>query len=136
MVLASFVGLWGLQNPLKLRFPAEFFGIPSASSQAMAERAMHGLRTAPLGLVAADGSVIALAPNQFQRSQWVASPQAAMPDTVIFFPAGPGTKPSLQLAARAGLSRFYQVPGTALRLATNRNLNLKALSLAPWRAPQ
>ncbi|MBU6449846.1 MAG: hypothetical protein KGQ26_09510, partial [Rhodospirillales bacterium] len=132
MLLASFVGLWGMQDPLNLRFPRDFLGIPSASSQMAAEQVVRALAAAPLGRVAVDGSVIALAPNQFLQSQWVLNPQSKLPDTVIFFTAGPGTGEALKLAARAGLTNFLQIPGTALRVATNKTLDLKALNLQPW----
>ncbi len=135
MLLASFIGLWGLQNPQEQHFPGDFFNPPSLAVQTATEQAMAAFGRAPLGHVVADGSVISLAPDLFKRAQWVMSPQHSMPDTVIFFPHGPGTRPCLQLAGRAGLERFYKVPGTALRLATNKALNLTALNLVPWVPP-
>ncbi|MBU6425264.1 MAG: hypothetical protein KGQ69_02925 [Rhodospirillales bacterium] len=133
---ASFAGLWGLQNPQKLRFPEEFFGVPSLAHQQATEQAMVSFRRAELGRVVVDGSVIALDPNHFRRSQWVLTPQPVLPDTVIFFLHGPGTKPSLKLAKQAGLTQYYEVPGTALRIATDKALNLKALNLTPWTSRQ
>lgn len=58
-----------------------------------------------------------------------------LPDTVIFFPQGQGTSIALRLAARAGLHNFFQVPGTALRVATNRRLDMRSLDLIPWTPP-
>lgn len=135
-LLSSFAGLWGLQNPQKLRFPGDFFGMPSLVSQKATEQAMTDFRQAALGRVAADGSVIALDPNYFRQSQWVWSMQSVPPDTVIFFPQGAGTRPALKLAVRARLTHYYKVPGTALRVATNELLDVKALHLQPWAPPQ
>ncbi|MDE2240623.1 MAG: hypothetical protein KGJ73_11950 [Rhodospirillales bacterium] len=135
-LLSSFVGLWGLQNPQNLRFPEEFFGMLSVTRQQATEQAMVGFRQAELGRVVVDGSVIALDPNHFRRSQWVLTRQTVLPNTVIFFPHGPGTKPCLRLAKQAGLTQYYEVPGTALRIATDKALNLKALNLTPWTPPQ
>jgi len=97
---------------------------------------MAVFRHAALGRVAVDGSVIALDPDHYREAQLVWWPQSVLPDTVIFFPHGQGTSHALQLVAQAGLKQFYQVPGTVLRLATNKALDLKALNLTPWTPPQ
>ncbi len=132
ILLCSFVGLWGMQNPQNLRFPGDFLSPPSLAMQARTNRAIELLSQATLGRVAADGAVVALAPGRFQRSQILWYPQPQAPDTVIFFAHGQGTAPALALASRSGLRVFSQIPGTRLRIASHAALRLPALSLAPW----
>ncbi|MGE4481275.1 hypothetical protein [Acidocella sp.] len=129
---ASFVGLWGLQNPQGLKFPASFFNPPSLAMQHATERAMARLTQAKLGHVAVDGSVAALAPDHYRDTQIAWMNQPVPPDVVIFFPRGQGTGPTLRLARQAGLRHFYAVPGTSLRLASAKPLVVPGLALSPW----
>lgn len=129
---ASFIGLWGVQNPQALRFPFVFFNPPGLAVQAKTDRAITKLAHAALGKVAADGAVIALDPDHYTQPQLVWWSQPELPDTVIFFPAGQGTAHALALAKQAGLTQFYEIPGTQLRIATNRPAALASLRPRPW----
>ena len=132
LLLCTFIGLWGLQNPQGLRFPQDFLRPPSAVLQLRTDRAVALLDAAPLGRVAADGAVVALAPTQYRQTQIAWWPQPVAPDMVIFFAKGQGTAPSLRLAARAGLRSFYQIPGTRLRIAARGAVRVPGLEVVPW----
>nr|WP_295740160.1 hypothetical protein [uncultured Acidocella sp.] len=135
ILLCSFVGLWGMQNPQNLRFPREFLSPPSLAMQARTNRAIELVSQAKLGRVVADGAVVALAPGRFQRSQILWGPQPPLPDTVIFFAHGQGTAPALALASQAGLKVFSQIPGTRLRIASKETLSVPGLRLVQWAPP-
>jgi hypothetical protein len=136
MLAATFLGLAGQQNPQNIDLPESFFRAPSWSAQARTDEAIRAFGQDPaLGRVAVDGGIVALDPNHYMTDQLVWAEPEPLPDTVIFFPQGQGTSIALRLAARAGLHNFFQVPGTALRVATNRRLDMRSLDLIPWTPP-
>ncbi len=136
LLAASFIGIGRQHNPRDIDLPASFFNPPSLKTQETTDQAMALFQRLDLGRVVADTGVISLDPDHYHESQWVWAPPAQPLDTVIFFVKGAETPSALGLAQKNGLKNFYQVPGTVLRLATNKALDLKALNLTPWTPPQ
>ncbi len=124
MLLASFTDIGAQHNPGGINLPASFFSVPSLQRQRATDAALLALaRAAPgLGRVVADGSVAALAPDDFAPAQLVASPQQTPPDTVIYFARGYDSADAIALATRAGLRLDYAIADTNLRIATDRPL--------------
>ncbi|HTT78648.1 MAG TPA: hypothetical protein VMF86_03120 [Stellaceae bacterium] len=124
MVAASFVGIGHQYNPGRLALPAAFLSPPSLARQAATDRAVALLARSrsALGRLVVDTSVVALAPDDFSRGETVTGAGAAPPDTVAYMAQGYQAKKLRQIAAADGLDRHYLVPGTAIRIATDRPL--------------
>jgi hypothetical protein len=122
MTAASFVGLAHQYNPGRLDLPAAFLSPPSLARQAATDRAVASLvRSRPLlGRLVVDTSVVALAPDDFARSETVRGAGAAPPDTVVYLSQGYDADKLRRRAAAAGLGRHYRVPGTAIEIASDR----------------
>ncbi len=120
-------------NPAHIDLPAGFAALPSAARQAATDQALGQLgRTAMLGRVAVDQSVLALTP-EFYRSEQALSLTAARDfDSVIYFAHGLQSPLARDIAANAGLDHLYMVPGTEIRVATKRPIaGLSGLALLP-----
>jgi hypothetical protein len=132
MTAGSFAALSCQANPGHLELPASFFSPPSLARQAMTERAVEQLSRskAELGAVLIDGSVLALAPNDYAYNEIVSGARASHPDTVIYFVDGYEAAAARTIASAAGLDQHYLVPGTSIRMATDRSLSASS-SLAP-----
>jgi len=125
MLLASFTDLGLQHNPGGINLPESFVAVPSLHRQRATDAALRAFaRAAPgLGRVVADSAVAALDPDDFDQGQLVFTPQPKPPDTVIYFARGYGSAATAALVAKAGLRLFYEVPGTSLRVATDRRLD-------------
>ena len=140
MLAGSFAAVPRQYNPGGLQFPASFVSPPSLARQSATERAIAELsRSKPiLGSVIVDDSVLALAPDDYERSETSLANTHEPPDTAIYFDDGYGAKTVRAMAASANLTRHYRAPGTSIGLATNRAIEpplpLAAL-LVPVDAP-
>ena len=119
MIAASFVGVGQQYNPGRLALPAAFLEPPSLSSQLLTDRAIIALAASKpqLGSLAADTSVVALAPGLFTPAETVLTTRPIPPNVIVYLAQGFDSEKARQVAAAAGLNRHYRVPGTALRLA-------------------
>ena len=121
MIAVSFAGLARQHNPGQFELPRDFLSPPSLARQADTDRAVAVLaRSRPLlGSVLVDGSVVALAPDDFTSRETVMGRGTDRPDTVVYFVRGYESHTARGIAAAAGLNRHYRVPGTSLRIATD-----------------
>ncbi len=124
MIAASFAALSGQYNPARVDLRDAFLSPPSLARQVATDRAIAALvRSRPeLGRVLVDGSILALAPNAYARDEVLGARQGARSDTVIYFVHGYQGDAARAAAAAAGLQGHYQIPGTSIRIATNRPL--------------
>jgi hypothetical protein len=123
MVAASFTAVGYQYNPGGLSFPKAFLAPPSLAQQTATGRAVAALvRSKPLlGVIVADTSVIALAPNDFPTDETVLwRNPARQPDAVAYFVRGYEADKVRRLAAASGLANHYEVAGTEIRIATRR----------------
>ena len=122
MIAGSFAGVPRQYNPGGLEFPVSLVSPPSLARQGATERAIAELsRSKPmLGRVAVDDSVLALAPDDYEPSETSLARTHEPPDTAIYFEQGYGAQAVRAMAAAADLRRHYRVPGTSIRLVTNR----------------
>jgi hypothetical protein len=131
----SFIPTQNVHNPGRMAFPESFLSLPSLAREAATDRALHTLAgAAELGATLVDQSVAALVPelylpdNSLSQSYWQhpsnsLSQSWQHPDTIIYFDQGYEASLARQRAATAGLDRVYAVPGTEIRVATNRRLD-------------
>jgi hypothetical protein len=125
MIATSFVGTELRGNPGNYELRTGFFASPSWSLQTRTEQAMTSLvhSKAGLGPILVDGSVTALAPDAFAWNETIlGSTGGARPMTVVYFSEGYESLKARHIATAAGLNRIYQIPGTALRIATDHPL--------------
>jgi hypothetical protein len=125
MLLASFMDLSVQHNPGHLNFPVSFFFAPSLVQQKTTGAAVQNFVKSRLvfGHLAVDGSIAALDPDHYDESELVSSVQIQPPNSIIFFAHGYEAPLALAVAAQDGLQQLYQIPGTPLRVATDRPLN-------------
>jgi hypothetical protein len=125
IIVGSFTAVSRQYNPGHLELPASFLSPPSLARQAMTERAVEQLSrsNAELGAVLVDGSVLALAPSGYAYNEIVSGARTGHPDTVIYFANGYEAAAARAIAATAGLDQHYLVPGTSIRLTTDRSLS-------------
>jgi hypothetical protein len=125
MIAGSFTALSRQANPGHLELPASFLSPPSIARQAMTDRAIEQLSQskAELGTVLVDGSVLALAPDGYAYGETVWGGRNSHPNTVIYFVDGYEAETARAIASAVGLDHRYLVPGTAIRLATDRSLS-------------
>jgi len=123
MIAGSFTALSRQANPGHLELPESFLSPPSLARQAMTDRAVERLSRskAELGMVLVDGSMLALAPDGYAYSETVWGGRTNHPNTVIYFVDGYEAGAARAKAAAAGLDHQYLVPGTSIRLATDRS---------------
>jgi len=136
MVAASFVATGRQYNPGRLDLPAAFLSPPSLTMQAATDRAIAALAAsnAQLGRLAADTSVVALAPDLFTPAETVLTNRSTPPNAVVYLIQGFDRDKTRRLAAEAALTSHYQVPGTAFRLAVDHPVPPEA-PIAVWLAP-
>jgi hypothetical protein len=117
MVALSLLPIGRDYDPGRLTLPEAFLRAPSAAEQDRVERAMSAIVSAgsALGRIVVDNSVASLRPLAFAREE-VAGWDDGRPDTVIYFAEGFDAK---RLQA-VDLPRRYAVPGTPIRIATDR----------------
>jgi len=122
MIAASFAAVPRQYNPGGLEFPASLVSPPSLARQSATERAIAELsRSKPmLGKIVVDDSVLALAPDAYEPGETLLEKTHEPPDTAIYFDQGYGAAAVRAMAAAAGLPRYYRVPGTSIRVATDR----------------
>ena len=92
-----------------------------------------------LGTVLVDGSVLALAPDGYVLSETVWGGTDQRPNTVIYFAHGYEAEAARRIAEAARLDLRYQVPGTSIRLATDRPIappSPLAALVAPANTPE
>ncbi len=121
LTAATFIGSPLPHNPANVDLPAGFASPPSFSRQAATDRSLARLAVMPeLGRVLVDQSVLALVPELYRAGDMLSGDLPGDPDTIIYFASGFESGLARQVAVRAGLDRRYEVPGTQIRLATNR----------------
>ena len=121
MIAASWTAVPYQANPGRIDLPAGFLSPPSLARQTLTDRAMTALvrSKTELGTVFVDGSVLALAPDGYVLGETVWGGKGR-PDTVIYFVQGYEADAARRIAEAARLDLHYQVPGTSIRLATDR----------------
>jgi hypothetical protein len=136
MIAGSWTAVAYQANPGRIDLPAGFLSAPSIARQAMTDRAMTALVRAKseLGTVFVDGSVLALAPDGYVFGETVWGGKDQRPNTVIYFVHGYEADAARKIADAARLDLHYQVPGTSIRLATDRAI-APASPLAAFIAP-
>ena len=110
-------------NPTHIALPADFVSPPSLARQRATDGALTQLIGAPqLGATIVDESVLALAPEAYPAAGVLAGRRTPTPDSVIYFVHGFQSALAEAAAQEAGLDRRYAVPGTAIRVASDRAL--------------
>ena len=119
MIVASFIGVGQHYNPGRLDLPAAFLAPPSLSSQLLTDRAIAALAASKpqLGSLAADTSIVALAPDLFTPAETALTNRPMPPNAIVYLAQGFDSEKARQVAAAGGLVHHYHVPGTALRFA-------------------
>ncbi len=136
MIAGSFTALPQQANPGHIALPQAFFSPPSLARQAMTDRAIAELSRSKrlLAPVLVDGSVLALAPDSYDRGETVLDGADSHPNTVIYFVDGYEAVAARAVAAAAGLDHHYLIPGTSIRLATDVDIPASS-PLAAYLAP-
>jgi hypothetical protein len=133
LTAVSFVPSPNQHNPAHIDLPAGFSAWPSTERQAATDRALIQLgRAAGLGRVVVDQSVLALTPKFYRSDEALSLTTARDFDSVIYFAHGLQSPLARETVAKSGLDRVYAVPGTEIRVATNRLADgLSGLPLVP-----
>jgi hypothetical protein len=118
MVALSLVPVGGDYDPGRITLPEAFLHPPSAARQVLTDRAVAAVAAARplLGRLVVDSSVAALLPRAFPRDElsgWAEGPA----NTVVFLDDG---FDAARLRAVPGLPVHYAVPGTGIRIMTDR----------------
>jgi hypothetical protein len=130
MVALSLVPVGGAFDPGRITLPEAFLRPPSATQQALTDHAVAAIASGrpALGRLVVDASVAALLPRAFAREElaaWAEGP----PDTVVFLADGYDAK---QLRSVPGLTVHEAVPGTAIRIMTDRpKATLRDIGIIP-----
>jgi hypothetical protein len=121
MIAGSWTAIPYQANPGRIELPAGFLSPPSIAREDATDRAMTALVRAKseLGKVLVDGSVLALAPGGYMLGETVWGGKGR-PDTVIYFAQGYEADAARKIADAARLDLRYEIPGTSIRLATDR----------------
>jgi hypothetical protein len=123
LTAASFVPSPYPHNPTGIDLPADFVSLPSLPRQAATDRALAQLAHArELGTEIVDQSVLALVPEFYRAEDQLSVRSRLDPDSVVYFAEGFESGLAKKRAAEAGLGRLYAVPGTSIRIASNRAL--------------
>jgi hypothetical protein len=121
LTAASFMPSPYQHNPTHIDLPADFVSPPSVARQMATDRALAQLAGArELGRAIVDQSVLALVPELYRAEDVLSSGVHVDPDSVIYFADGFESTLARTTAAEAGLERVYAVPGTSIRIASNR----------------
>jgi hypothetical protein len=136
MLAASFVGLSSLWNPGHMDLWKNLTTLPSLAREHATDRAVQVLLGAeaagaasPFGTIFTDQSVYSLAPYSFDAATVVrpieraARVTDAAMDTFVYFAAGPDIERMHGMIAGMNLTHNYCFPDTAIRLASDRNLD-------------
>ena len=124
LTIASFVPSPYQHNPTNIDLPADFFAPPSLARQHATDLALARLAGAPqLGTQLVDQSVLALVPDRYRAGSLLSQTPHARPDSIVYFADGFSHSRAQEMAGEAGLTRLYAVPGTAIRVASNRVLD-------------
>jgi hypothetical protein len=130
MVALSLAPVGGAFDPGRITLPEAFLRSPSATQQVLTDRAVAAIASGrpALGRLVVDTSVAALLPRAFPREEvagWADGPE----DTVVFLAEGYDAK---WLSAVPGLPVHAAVPGTAIRIMTNRpESTLRDIGIGP-----
>jgi hypothetical protein len=118
MVALSLVPVGGAFDPGRLTLPEAFLSPPSATQQVLTDRAIAAIASGrpALGRLVVDTSVAALLPGAFPRDE-LAGWAEGTANTVVFLADGYDAK---RLRAVPGLPVHEDVPGTAIRIMTDR----------------
>ena len=118
MVALSLVPVGGAFDPGRLTLPEAFLRPPSATQQVLTDRAIAAIASGrpALGRLVVDTSVAALLPRAFHRDE-LAGWADVSANTVVFLAEGYDAK---RLRVVPGLSLHEDVPGTAIRIMTDR----------------
>jgi hypothetical protein len=123
LTAASFTGSQYLHNPTHLAFPTDFVSPPSIDRQAATDKALQRLGNAQeLGTTLVDQSVVAVVPELYRAENILSAESHVDPESIIFFAEGFESALAREAAAKAGLEREYEVPGTPIRIVSNRPL--------------
>jgi signal transduction histidine kinase len=122
MILASFTALSAHQNPSGTRIWEGFTDPPAIMEQARVEQAATAILAdrSRMGRILAGGSIAALRPWGFRPDETFQEAPPGLPDTLVNFSNDRDQKAIADLAAMSGLGRIYAVPGTPIRVITNR----------------
>ena len=118
MVALSLVPVGGTFDPGRLTLPEAFLSPPSAMQQVLTDRAIAAIASGrpALGRLVVDTSVAALLPGAFPRDE-LAGWAGGSANTVVFLAEGYDAR---RLRAVPGLPVHEDVPGTAIRIMTDR----------------
>lgn len=121
IVAGSFTALSHQYDPGHLKLPESFLLAPSFVCQETTERAIEELSRskAELGTVVVDGSILALAPDDYTHRETV-SGDHDHPDTVVYFANGYEAEMARAVVKAYRLTHYYLVVDTSIRLATDR----------------
>jgi hypothetical protein len=123
LTAASFATSQYEHNPAQIDLPAGFVSPPSVLRQVATDRALERLAGAKeLGTILVDQSVLALVPELYRAREVLSWGSHGNPDSIIYFAEGFESAFAKEMAARAELERVYKVPGTQIRVATNRQI--------------
>jgi hypothetical protein len=128
MIVASFASIGAQYNPGQFDLWRGFSTPPGPARMAETDHAIAQLARskAVLGAVLVDGSVAALAPDDFAWSETVLGHGSGRPDSVVYFVHGYESSEAQRIAAANGLIRRYRVIGTPIRIATDRPIAAQA----------
>jgi hypothetical protein len=129
-VALSLLPVGGVFDPGRITFPEAFFHAPSATQQALTDRVLAAIDSGRpvLGRLMVDASVAALRPRAFAHNElagWADGPA----DTVVFLEDGYDSE---RLRSLPGLPVHLAVPGTAIRIMTDRPESvLRVIGITP-----
>ncbi len=124
MTVLSFAGLDRQHNPGQLDVPESFLRAPSWAQQQATDRALAALAASTaLGVVAVDAGVASLQPDAYRAGDTITHWASGAPDTILYFVRGFEAPQARDRADQAGLTWHFAVPGTAIRVASNRALD-------------
>jgi hypothetical protein len=121
-------------DPGRITLPEAFLHPPSAAQQALTERAMSAIVAAKpaLGPLVVDNSTATLRPRGFVRAE-IGGWDSGSAATVVYFADG---YDAARLQGRDRLPQHYAVPGTEIRIETDRpEATMQALGIPLAPAP-
>ncbi len=124
ILLSSLTNIPAQANPGHIDFPASFFLAPSLQWQHQTDATLQDFisHKAMFGQIAVDSGVAALDPADYLPSQLLESPATATADTIIYFLTSYQIAIINNAIKQNGLNFSYQFPGTALRVASRRQV--------------
>ncbi|MDR3521906.1 MAG: hypothetical protein P4L54_09860 [Acidocella sp.] len=124
LLLTSFIQIPAQYNPGHITLPESFYQLPSWQEQQKTEASLHELvlQRARLGQLKIDSGVAALDPGDYTNAQLIESPGSPPPDSIIYFAGGYQLHLVTTAAQMARLRFHYKIPGTSLRVISDRPL--------------